>query len=92
MRVVFDDDALDDIQGIFAWIAKDNPKAAALLVLRIFEKAERLANPQLTFMGRKGRDVGTLELLEGPYIIVYEVFERRKVIRILSVVHGARDR
>lgn len=92
MKVVFDEDALDDLRGIFAWIAKDNPHAAVSLVRRIFEKAERLANTQLTFMGHKGRDAGTYELLEGPYIIVYEVRLRQKEVRILSVVHGARER
>jgi len=92
MKVVFDEDALDDLQNIFAWIAKDNPSAAASLVRRIFDKTERLANSQLSYMGRKGRDAGTHELLEGPYIIVYEVFKRRKLVRILSIVHGARER
>ncbi len=29
MRVVFREDALDDIERIYAWIAKDNPLAAA---------------------------------------------------------------
>jgi plasmid stabilization system protein ParE len=32
MRVVFDDEALDDLQRIFAEIAQDNPSAAGDLV------------------------------------------------------------
>jgi len=91
MRVRFDDEALDDLQSIFTWIAKDNAKAAADLINRIFDKAEKLETHGLTYMGRAGRDPGTHELLEGPYIIVYEVFERLNEIRILSVVHGARE-
>ena len=42
-------------------------------------------------MGRPGLVEGTRELIEGPYIIVYKVFDDREVV-ILSVVHGARDR
>lgn len=43
MKVVFDDEALDDLQRISAEIAHDNPRAARDLVGRIFDKAERLA-------------------------------------------------
>jgi len=35
---------------------------------------------------------GTRELIEYPYIIVYEVHEDRGDILVLSVVHGAQDR
>jgi plasmid stabilization system protein ParE len=90
MRVVFDEEALDDLQSIFAWVAKDDPAAAAGLINPIFEKMERLTGPELTRMGRFGRDAGTHELLEGSYIIVYEIDERRGEIRVISVVHGAR--
>jgi toxin ParE1/3/4 len=92
MRVVFDDEALDDLQRIFAWIAKDNRPAAERLVARVFDKVERLARPQFTYTGRPGLDPGTRELIEYPYIIVYEVHEDRGEIVVLSVVHGAQDR
>jgi toxin ParE1/3/4 len=66
MKVIFDDEALDDLQRIFAWIAKDNRRAAENLIARIFDKAERLAAPELTEMGRPGLDPGTRELIEYP--------------------------
>jgi toxin ParE1/3/4 len=91
MRVVFDDEALEDLQRIFEWISKDNPKAADALVTRIFDRAERLAAPELSHMGRPGLVDGTRELVEGPYIIVYKVFDDGKIV-ILTVAHGARDR
>lgn len=92
MRVVFDEDALDDLRQIFAWIAKDNPGTAEKVITRIFEKIELLATPALTFMGHPGRDPGTLELVEAPYVIVYEVSKLHRKIIILSIVHSARDR
>jgi toxin ParE1/3/4 len=91
MRLVFDEDALDDLQGIFAWIAKDDVGAATNLINRIFDRVERLTVPELTHMGRIGRDPRTHELIEEPYIIVYEVRERQREVRVISVVHGARD-
>ena len=92
MRVVFDDEALDDLQRIFAWIAKDNPSAAERLVARIFARAEGLAEPEFTYTGRPGSDPGTREIIEYPYIVVYEIHDEREEIVILTVVHGAQDR
>jgi len=69
MRVIFDDEALDDLQDIFSWIAKDNRRAAEKIVARILDKAERLAIPGLAHMGRPGLDPGTRELIEYPYIM-----------------------
>ena len=54
MKVVFDDEALDDLQRIFAHIAQGNRTAAEDLISRIFDKAERLATPELRHMGRPG--------------------------------------
>ena len=92
MKLVSDDQALADIQQIFAWIALDNPSSADALVNRIFDKIERLTTPELTDMGRPGADPGTRELIEAPYIIVYEVREERGEIIVLAVMHGAQDR
>jgi plasmid stabilization system protein ParE len=48
--------------------------------------------PELTYMGRPGLDPGTHELVEYPYIIVYEVREQGGEIVVLAIVHGAQDR
>jgi toxin ParE1/3/4 len=90
MRLFFDEDALDDLHGIFSWIAKDNPRAARRLIERIFRKLELLLTPGFARMGRIGREPGTHELIERPYIIVYEVREQRQEIIVLAVFHGAR--
>jgi toxin ParE1/3/4 len=92
MNLVFDEDALADLEGIFAWIARNNPAAARRLIQRIFRKVERLLMPGMARMGRAGRDPGTRELVEGPYIIIYEIREGEDEIVILAVFHGARNR
>jgi plasmid stabilization system protein ParE len=57
MRIVFDDEALTDLEGIRRWIAQRNARAANDLVKKIFERAESLLAPGLTYMGRPGLDL-----------------------------------
>ncbi len=92
MKVTFEPTARDELARIFAWIAKDNRRAATELIARIEEKVMRLTAPELTHMGRPGLVEGTRELLEWPYIIVYKVNEDRGEIIIVAVVHGAQER
>ena len=71
MKLVFDEAALADLEGIYNWIAQDNPPAAKAVVERVFASTEHLATfPQ---MGHTGRDEGTLEWVVPrlPYIVVY---------------------
>lgn len=43
-------------------------------------------------MGRPGLVEGTRELLEPPYIIVYQIDTATNEIVVLNIVHGARKR
>ena len=92
MRVIVRESADEDLDEIFVWIAKNNPPAAADMVRRIRLRIGRLATPGLEHIGRPGLDPGTRELVEPPYIIVYEVYEARGEIEVLQIVHGARKR
>jgi plasmid stabilization system protein ParE len=92
MRVTFEPAARNELDGIFAWIAKDSPRAAHEMIARIEVKVMRLETLELAHMGRPGLVEGTRELLEYPYVIVYKVFEEQDEIVVLSVVHGAQDR
>jgi len=92
MRVIIRAKADDDIDHVFAWIAKDNPSAATDMVARIQERINQLATEGLAYIGHIGVVAGTLEIIVRPYIIVYKVFERRREIVILSIVHGAQNR
>lgn len=92
MKLVFDDLALADLEGIYNWIAQDNPTAARAVVERVFESVEHLA--AFPYMGHSGRDAGTLEWVVPrlPYIVVYEVYAERDEVIIAAVVHGAQER
>lgn len=91
MKVIVRAKAEDDIDHIFAWIARDNISAATDMVVHIRARINRLATPALSHMGHPGHVKGTLEIIVRPYIIVYKIFERRREIVVLSVVHGARE-
>ena len=92
MKLVFDDLALADLEDIYNWIAKDNPKAAFAVVERLFESVEHLAT--FPHMGHAGRDEGTFEWVVPrlPYIVVYEIHRERDEMIVVAVVHGAQDR
>ena len=92
MKVFIREAAARDIDAIFDWIFQDSPKAAAEIVRRIHAQIERLAIPGLSHIGRPGPVEGTRELIEGPYIVVYEVDELAEEVTVLAIVHGARDR
>ena len=92
MKLIFDENALVDLEGIYNWIAKDNPAAAKAVVERLFASTEHLAT--LPQMGHAGRDEGTHEWVVPrlPYIVVYEIHADRDEVIVMAVVHGAQDR
>ncbi len=92
MKIVVRAKADEDLDGIFAWIVKDNPRAAAEIIRRIRRRIGLLATPGLEHIGRPGIEPGTRELVEPPYIVVYEVHDTRGEIEVLTIVDGAQDR
>lgn len=88
MRLVWLDKALDDLDAIRAYIARDDPAAATRTAERIFARVNRL--PAQPNSGRPGRVRGTRELVVAgtPYIVPYRV--RPGQIDVLRVLHGAR--
>jgi toxin ParE1/3/4 len=92
MKIVIREKAADDLEGIFHWIAKDNPNAAIEVLRRIRRRVGRLAVSGLAHIGRPGLIAGTRELVEAPYIIVYEVHDDRDEIVVLAIFHGAQGR
>ncbi len=88
MRVRWLRRALKNLDEEAAYIARDDPRAAARLVERIVASVERLADYPAS--GRPGRVPGTRELVvtDTPYLVPYRV--RGETVEILRVFHGAR--
>ncbi len=91
MRVVWDDEALDDLDSIGAFIASDNPQAAMRVVERIRERSLLLeASPRLGKPIAEQPGLRELILSRYPYVLVYEIDDG--VVRILAVFHQSQDR
>jgi toxin ParE1/3/4 len=92
MELVFDDQAIADIENIFSWIAEDSPATAKIVTDRLFGSIELLIS--FPFIGHVGHDPDTLEWVVPrlPYVVVYEVDRAREQIIVTGVFHGAQDR
>jgi toxin ParE1/3/4 len=86
MQVVWTAPALRDLTSLRAYIARDNPAAAARQVQRIVAAAARLTEFPET--GRPGRRTGTRELVVSrtPYLVPYRI--RGEIVEVLRVLHG----
>ena len=81
--------ALEDLDGIFRYIAQNNEQAASHIISQIWHSGQLLG--QHPNMGRAGRVAGTRELViqESKYLIPYRVIDDE--VQILRVLHGAMD-
>ncbi len=80
--------ALDDLRGIEAYIAEENPVAAQRVVASIRNETNVLINQPT--IGRVGRVSDSRELVisQYPYIVAYR--EQSGEVHILAVVHTSR--
>ncbi len=90
MSVVWSTLALDDLEEIGAWIARERPGTARAITLRILDAVESLALHSR--LGRPGRVAGTREFAvpRTPFVIFYQVSD--DVVEILRVLRGRRDK
>lgn len=90
MKIILQARAEDDLEKIYAWIAKDSPRNADEVIERIYKSMEVLR--MFPRSGRVGRLEGTSELKVPrlPYVLVYTVDEQAIAIR--AVFHTARMR
>lgn len=90
-KIVFTKPAIADLQGLVAFIARDNPQAAERFGYEIISKAEKLdAFPLHGRVVPEFKIENIREVIHQPYRIVYRVREEQKMIEILRVWHAAR--
>ena len=83
--------AIEDLQDIWLYIAKDNPAAADRLESDIYEACDFLArNPRL---GHKRADLTDEPVLfwqvRGHYLVVYQ--RASQPLKVVRILHAARD-
>jgi plasmid stabilization system protein ParE len=89
-QVVWAPSALEDIEQVAQFIARDSADQAALFVGRLIEVTDRLGSIPLS--GRIIPEIGhpdCREIIYGAYRIMYRV--QGEDVWITGVVHGARD-
>ena len=90
MKLIWSPSARRNRREIRSYIERDNP-AAAVRMDKLFESkaAVLLEHPRL---GRRGRVAGTRELLvHQNYFLIYDLADDDTLVRILRVLHGARQ-
>ena len=88
-RVIWAPQAIEDVEAIRAYVARDSAHYADLVVERIVAAVTRLESNPLS--GRVVPEVGDeslREVIHGNYRIVYRL--RQDVVEIATVFHGAR--
>ena len=88
-RIVWAPQAVEDVEAIRAYVARDSPHYADLVVEQIVAAVALLASSPRS--GRLVPEVGDeslREVIHGNYRIVYRL--RHDIIEIATVFHGAR--
>lgn len=90
MKVRWESPAIDDLRGIWEYIAQDSPSRATAMVSRL--RLVALGLEEFSRLGRTGDRAGARELVVArtPYIIVYRIGGDE--IEIVRVLHGAQRR
>lgn len=91
-KVIWSDAAAAELEDICSYIAQDDPEAALRVARGIVAHTDLLAS--FPFIGRvyPRSSKGTLRLIVfGSYRILYDVIESREGIKIVHILHGARE-
>ncbi len=89
-KVIWTDSAIDDLNDIGEYIAKDSEKYAQITVDRLFDSADILEiYPLSGKIVPEFEDESIRELIKGNYKIVYQIIDNTR-IDILTVYNCAR--
>lgn len=89
MKVVWSAESLNDLDAIYAYIAKDSPIYARRIIERLLNRGDQVA--MYPKSGRKVLEMNRAdirEIIEGSYRIMYHLTP--ETIEILTILHGAK--
>lgn len=89
-RLIWSPQALDDVEAIRAFIARDAPRTAQVFVQRLFDSVDRLERFPLSgaIVPEVGRETFR-EIRVKSYRVIYRV-ETPGLVEIVTVYHSAR--
>jgi len=91
VKLIWTDQAIEDLGNIGDYIALNSEKYARITVQKLFDRTEVLKTyPKSGRIVPEKNEENVRELIDGNYRIIYEIFSG-EVIYILAVYHSARD-
>jgi plasmid stabilization system protein ParE len=91
-KVIWDDEAIEELRQAVRFIAPNNPTAARKTGEAILQKAGILGSfPRLGKVFSKLSRDDVREIPVPPYRIFYHIKDAERTVRILKVWHGARQ-
>ncbi len=88
-RLGFSPAARADLSAIARYIAMDNPDGAMSFVAKLEAKAQQAADRPRSFPARDDIAAGLRAAVYGRYLLLFRELEEE--VRIVRVLHGARD-
>ena len=88
-QVIWSPEALDDVDEIADYIAKDSPQYAQSVVEQVIVRSRKLSS--LALRGRIVPELGNTDYRETfvySYRLIYKVTDKQ--VAIIAVIHGAR--
>lgn len=88
--VIWNDQALDDLDAIVAYIARDAPRAAVRFAEQAIQRTVQLE--AFPYSGHVVPEFGRVDIREVPfgrYRIIYQI--RGEIVGIVTIHHGARQ-
>ena len=84
--------ALEDLQEVYEFVARDSPRYAQLTVERVTDVAERLAGfPELGQVLPEFPHLAYRQMVVGVYRLIYREDPGENRIVVMGVIHSSRD-
>jgi len=91
VKVRYTRKALAQIDAIFSFIERENPRAAEAVDARIKRAIGRLARFPYSCRATDRLGIRVLPIVRYPYLVFYSVDEAKQEVHILRVRHSAQD-
>jgi plasmid stabilization system protein ParE len=90
-KIIWSEQARDDLQAVVLFIAQDNPPAAESFGCLLMSKVDVLAQfPQIGRVVPEEKDENIREIIFCSYRIIYQTLMEKQTVAIARIWHGAR--